>query len=83
MKTSCTNNVLTITAEKHEDRLALSVLAKIAEEMAYLAELSDCRVAAAQAKMHKATIELAEFISEQTPNKSLVSRIISRIRRVE
>lgn len=80
MKTSYIGDVLTITAEKQEDKLLLSVIAKTAEEMSYVSELADGRVKAAQAKMHESTVALASFISEHVPKASLASRIISWVK---
>ena len=68
---------LIVAADRESDKLVLSVVAKVAEEMAYISELADSRVKAAQQKMHEATTETArikdgwlfkfsDFISEIT-----------------
>lgn len=75
MKTSYIDGELKITAERREDRLLLSVIAKVAEEMAYVAELADDRVKAAQRKMHET---VAEYRHKEP--ECLISRISSWVR---
>lgn len=43
MKAEYKGNVLTIKAEKQADHLPMSVIVKLAEEIAYLSELADTR----------------------------------------
>lgn len=59
MKTKLAGNTLTVFAERKEDYLSLSVITRVAEEMAYIQFLADKRVSDAQRRMHKATEEVA------------------------
>lgn len=77
MRTSFAGGVLTVRSEREGDRLPLSVIVKLAEEITYVLEIDEGRVKAAQSKMHEATMELADFVSKYQPRESLISRIIS------
>ncbi len=76
MKTSYIGDELKVTAKSREDKLLLSVIAKVAEEMSYIVELADDRVKAAQRQMHET---IADYKYKEEP-KGLVSRIISWVR---
>jgi hypothetical protein len=84
MKISYMENVLRVTAEKREDKLILSIIAKVTEEMSYIEELSSNRVSNAQRRMHEATEELAA-IKKSWHYRALVfiGKIATKLRRAK
>lgn len=77
MKTKYVGKTLVVTAENGADALHLSVVAKVAEEISYIAELADARIRDAQHKMHEATTETAGI------KKGLLFKISDFLFRVE
>lgn len=69
------NTTVTFRPECDSDKLILTVIVNLVEELCVVTGVADGRVKNAQRKMHESTTVLAEFISNYKPNKSLISRM--------
>jgi hypothetical protein len=77
------NRSVFITAEGDSDKLLLSVIAKMAEELSVVTEMADGRIKAAQNKMHEATTALAEYQKDTALSSRIAAwfgRIIAKLK---